>query len=479
MSAPKLSVQSIEAFERPVHLRLPFRFGRATLRHAPQAFVRAFIALEGGVSSAGWSAELMVPKWFDKNPKLSNEQNFDQLRQSLAIASALTLADKTPATAFARHASIEAEHHTKCAEEGLNDLVAAFGLALVDRAIIDALGRATGKSVFALVKENALGVAAPADLPGFDMDAFLQSLSPAETIGARHTVGLIDPLRGVEIADEDRLDDGLPQALDEIVAAYGHTDFKLKVGGDVAADVDRLTEIATVLDATGKPYRATLDGNEQYESADEARALWDAMAGAPKLQKLCASILFIEQPIARSAALSVPVDALAAAKPVEIDESGGAPDAFITAKSLGYTGISSKSCKGFYKSLANCARMTAWNAAADGARYFMSAEDLTTQAGVALQQDLALATLIGCDHVERNGHHYVDGFVGSGASADEANAFKAAHPDLYARTAGGVRLIIKDGRISLRSLDAPGLASAAMPDWSTMTPIALNTDGVF
>ena len=41
----------------------------------------------------------------------------------------------------------------------------------------------------------------------------------------------------------------------------------------------------------------------------------------------------------------------------------------------------------------------------------MSAEDLTTQAGVAVQQDLALATLIGATHVERNGHHYVDGMT--------------------------------------------------------------------
>lgn len=39
----------------------------------------------------------------------------------------------------------------------------------------------------------------------------------------------------------------------------------------------------------------------------------------------------------------------------------------------------------------------------------MSAEDLTTQSGLALQQDLVLAALIGAGHIERNGHHYVDG----------------------------------------------------------------------
>ena len=60
----------------------------------------------------------------------------------------------------------------------------------------------------------------------------------------------------------------------------------------------------------------------------------------------------------------------------------------------------------------------------------MSAEDLTTQGGVALQQDLALATLVGATHVERNGHHYVDGMAG--APQAEQDAFLAAHPELYA-----------------------------------------------
>ena len=41
----------------------------------------------------------------------------------------------------------------------------------------------------------------------------------------------------------------------------------------------------------------------------------------------------------------------------------------------------------------------------------MSAEDLTTQAGLSVQQDLALVNLLGITHVERNGHHYVNGMA--------------------------------------------------------------------
>ena len=86
---------------------------------------------------------------------------------------------------------------------------------------------------------------------------------------------------------------------------------------------------------------------------------------------------------------------------------------FPAGRALGYRGISAKSCKGFYRALLNRARIARWNAEAGADHYFMSAEDLTTQAGVAVQQDLALATLVGATHVERNGHHYVDGMAGA------------------------------------------------------------------
>jgi len=60
--------------------------GRATLREAPQAFVRARIRLPDGRSASGWAAEMMMPKWFDKSPQRSNAQNLDDLRRSLAVA---------------------------------------------------------------------------------------------------------------------------------------------------------------------------------------------------------------------------------------------------------------------------------------------------------------------------------------------------------------------------------------------------------
>ena len=96
----------------------------------------------------------------------------------------------------------------------------------------------------------------------------------------------------------------------------------------------------------------------------------------------------------------------------------------------------------------------------------MSAEDLTTQAGLAVQQDLALVSLLGISHAERNGHHYVNGMAA--LSCAEQQAFVRAHPDLYEVTHGAARVTIRAGRIAIATLDCPGFASGAQPDFSTM-----------
>ncbi len=85
-----------------------------------------------------------------------------------------------------------------------------------------------------------------------------------------------------------------------------------------------------------------------------------------------------------------------------------------------------------------------------------------------MQQDSAFVAALGLTHVERNGHHYVDGFAE--APAAEAEAFLAAHPGLYARS-DRIRLAVASGRLDLSTLDGPGFASAAMPDVASLSPL--------
>ncbi|MFV2092793.1 MAG: mandelate racemase, partial [Hyphomicrobiales bacterium] len=346
---------NVEAWERDVTLRMPFKFGIVTLRKAPQLFVRVTLRLADGQQGNGVSAEILAPKWFDKNPALSNDQNFQQLRDAVAIAARLYRGAGEPATAFGLHAALAKTHLDACAKHYLNPLVAGFGTALLDRAIIDGLGRMRGKSVFSLVNSNALGIDASTapDLGTTDLDDFLAGLHPAASIGARHTVGLVDAITEKDIAEDDRVGDGLPESLETAIDQYGLTYFKLKVSGKINADLDRLSRIAAVLNRSERAYWATLDGNEQYDAVEPVIELWHRMRASPDLTRLCNAVLFIEQPINRAQALNQNVAELAALKPVEIDESDATMCAFLTAKAMGYEGVSSKSCKGFYRSLLN------------------------------------------------------------------------------------------------------------------------------
>ena len=444
----KFSVRQIDLFEREVRLRMPFRFGVVTLTEAPQAFARVRIRLENGAEAEGAAAELLAPKWFDKNPALSNEENFDQLRSSLALAKGAYLGGGAD-TAFGHFDAHYRPQLDLAAGKGLNALVANYGPALLDRALLDGLCRGLAISFYDAIRHNVAGLALPAQ--------FLESLRPASRIAARHTVGLVDPITSVE----HRVNDGLPETLEEVVARYGHRWFKLKVGGDAGADVERLAAIASVLDRIPEPYHASLDGNEQYESVEGVLELWRQMAASSRLKRLVSSIVFIEQPIKRQNALAADVSMLGKEKPVIIDESDDSLDAFPRAKALGYRGVSSKTCKGLYKSFINAARCAEW-----GSDYFMTGEDLTLQAGLAVQQDLALVSLLGLTHVERNGHHYVNGMAG--LPVHEQDAFLKAHPDLYERSHGAVRVRITKGQLAIGSLNGAGFASGAMPDWNQM-----------
>lgn len=429
----------IELHERDVRLRLPFRFGVVTLTQAPQAYVRARIRTEGGREAEGAAAELMVPKWFDKDPALSNEDNVEQLRGSLRAARGDYLG----------HEARSAWDHAS----PVRGLVGNYGPALIDRALLDALCRSQGASFYAAVTSNLIGAG---KVEGLDLPAFFTTLAPRASIAARHTVGLVDPITAADA--KARVGDGLPETLEEVVAAYGHRWFKLKVGGDTRADVARLSAIASVLDRIDGPYRASLDGNEQYGDFGAVAELWSGMKAEARLRRLVDSIVFIEQPVQRDRALAGKVAGVD--KPVIIDESDDALDAFPRAKALGYKGVSSKTCKGLYKSLLNAARCAHW-----GEGCFMSGEDLTTQPGLALQQDLALVSLLGLTHVERNGHHYVNGMAG--LPAEEQASFLEAHPDLYQRSHGAVRPRIEKGELRIGSLACTGYASSARPDWNS------------
>lgn len=451
MTVATLRVHEVELYERHVTLRLPFRFGAATVTQCPQAFVRVLAEVEGR-RVEGASAELMVPKWFDKAPALTHEQNFEQLRESLRNAREAVLATRSTLSPHAlSHEAGEAAIETSVAR-GLPRLAAQFGPALLDKAVADAALRAAGHSWVDGVRAGVLG-----DPWGTRLDL----VHPTHVV-LRHTVGLADRL--VESDQGADPQDGLPATLEAAIRRHGLHHFKLKLSGQIGADVERLTRITEVLQHLGGDYRVTLDGNETFSDATSLGKFWQALRTTPALAELLRRTLLLEQPLARAVALRESIASLGIGVPVILDESDDHAGALDEGLALGYHGISSKACKGIYRSLRNAHRI------AQDPRLLLSGEDLTCQAGLAVQQDTLLAASLGVRHIERNGHHYVDGF--GTAPADEAQAFARAHPGFYETTAGRPHLAVHQGRLDLNGLHVPGFASAAAPQWRSLQAIA-------
>jgi len=451
----RLTVRDIAFFERPVTFVRPFRFGAVTVNAAPQLFVRAEIEVEGKGVFTGASAEMLVPKWFDKRAHLTPEETVSELRRSLLIARDLYLAHAGFETAFGLHASCIAAQVEACAREDIPPLAAAYGPAEIDKAILDALLRAVGINFFKGMIGNIAGIDArlSPDLRDSDIVHFLAERKPLDRVAIRHTVGLDDTIEG---------EGGVADSKENSGARF----FKLKLNGDPEADAARLIRIGQALATLGRDYHVSLDANEQYADLAALAALIDRLARDSALAPIATKLLYIEQPMPRDITRTSPLGKLAR-RDFIIDEADDSWDAFHAARALGYRGISSKSCKGIYKSIVNATRAAKWSAG--GENFFVTAEDLTCQAGIGVQQDLALGALIGTTHAERNGHHYVDGFAG--APVGEAQAFLSAHPALYTEGANNIRLSIDDGDLLTGSLRAPGFATSVHPDWSALAPL--------
>jgi len=415
-------------------------------------FVEVTVDSDGG-EATGYSAELLVPKWFAKNPDTTHEADRDDLEASARAAFA-HMSERGADSVFGHWYSAQ-QALVESARKG-DPLVAMFGVAMIEKALIDAACRSEGTSFFSALREDTFG------LRFGDIEPRLTGWSPkllgdrGHLTRVRHTVGLVDDLDDTDLkGDEDRTD-GHPLTLEADIEAYGLTDFKVKVSGDASADAVRLRRIASL---TPKGAAFTLDGNEQYTDATVLADALDALEREGGAESLLEGLVSIEQPISRKktfAPESAPgIERLRERAPVIIDEADATLDAYPRARELGYDGVSMKACKGVLRALLNRARIDV-----DGTG-FQSAEDLTNLPTLPLFQDLAVVSALGLEHVERNGHHYFRG--NHHLTAEEQAHVLEHHGDLFCAAVegpsgpDGTRLRIENGRLSLESLDAAGL----------------------
>ncbi len=459
---------------RTAYSRMPFRYGVVTVRVAPIATLEVTIETERGERSRGYAADFLAYRWFDKRPHKSLLENVTDLLRAIRLA--VTACQSSPAYCSA----FELWHRSLLESAGqgpvhdLNDLTTSFGASMPERAVIDALGRLLRLPMAELARADALGIdlgRLDPDLDGVDVCGVFPK-QPLDWLWVRHTVGLLDPITAGDRPANAAVSDGLPETLEDYLRVDALRFLKVKITGRLDEDLARLTSIAALLSRSPSPCTVSLDGNEQYRDLGAFAELVDRLQVAPELRPFSRAILFIEQPLDRSVALSPETAPLLARiseyKPVIIDEADGTLDAFRRAMALGYRGVSHKNCKGVYKSMMNLARARRGNARLGTERYFLSAEDLTNLPVVPLQADLAAVALLGIPHVERNGHHYFFGL--DHLTREEQAAALVRHSDLYTPLGQSAVLRIQDGGLALASVQVPGMGFATPPDMGSMLP---------
>ena len=458
MNIPMISICSIEFYVCNAPMRMPFRFGSTTLTASAVLHVRMEIQIGNCGRFEGWSADMIAPKWFEKSDDKSYRQCLDEL---LAVAqNAATIykdLGKRPIRFFDLWLQAHRVAKVWSKTNKVNDLMGSNGPSLMERALIDAVGIYSGLTYHEMLANNILGIDFKAIHNELDVMSVKDVISkrPVESLEIRHTVGLVDPLLDQDIDEEFRINDGLPQSLESYIREQGIRYFKIKIGGDSYTDFERLRDICGLLDSRCQNYYVTLDGNEQYNNVDVLVGLLEMIKKG--LPNLFDRILYVEQPLDRAVALneeaSVDIQRAASMLPLLIDESDGDLDTFKTAIDLGYSGVSSKACKGLIKALANAA--LAKHKSRSGVNFFVSAEDLTNIPIVSLHQDLVHVAALGLTHLERNGHHYIRGL--DHLSEKEREICRARHYDLYIKNQDFMSLNIVDGAIDIRSLQLPGL----------------------
>ncbi len=467
-------IQAIDLFVRRIPPpRMDFSIGKgqslfpAWMRGNVE--VRLRMSSPDGNPSYGCAADWPSFGWLDKRADVEPKQKMLELLALIERARQVFLQLPPFDSAFEGWWQAHRQFNRELTTQPSVPLCATFALALIERALIDAMCRSCGLSFFEMLKQRRLGVRVEAihpELGNFDLAGSLPD-RPRPELFIRHTVGLGDPLTDDDLTVDNRIDDGLPQTLQQYVQQQELRYFKVKVCGNEDEDFRRLQRIWQLI-ADVDP-TITLDGNESFATVERLLGFVDRLA--KQSPRLFERILLIEQPLSRAMTLdestTETIRQVAKQKPLIIDEADDDLHAFRSGMDIGYAGVSHKNCKGVFKSLANHALCK--SRSDENHRYFLSAEDLTNMPLVAFHQDSAVVAALGLTHAERNAHHFFSAL--SHLTPRERNTALANYGQLYANSHGDVRLNIRKGKIDVSALQCAGLGIDEIPDWDCMSPL--------
>lgn len=310
-----------------------------------------------------------------------------------------------------------------------------------DAAIHDAYGKAFGRSSYETYGRSFMRNDLSKDLgrafKGEYLDRYVPS-APKPSMPVFHSVGASDPLEATDV--RMRVDDGLPNTLEEWIPRDGLIRFKIKLnGGDLGADFERVVRIDRVV-TRAQAARRVADWKYSLDFNEGCPNVAYLLEFLRRIRETTPTgfdrILYIEQPTARDLQkdrANVMHDA-ARLRPVVIDESLTDLESLLLAREMGYTGVALKACKG---------QSQAMLMAAAGQKFgmFLCVQDLTCPGASLIHSAGIAARVPGNAGIEANARQFVP-------SANQA--WEARFPGLFT---------IRGGLMNTGQLTGPGLGA--------------------
>jgi len=427
--------------------RAPIKFGGRVVTDAVLLHVTADVETRDGRRGRGHGSMPMGNTWGWPTSQVSGEATLSAMietgRQLAAAAEHCTTVghplEITRDLASTYQATADAATTSAGLPEAMPRLAQLVAASPLEAAIHDAYGKTLGANSYNLLGPEFVGSDLSAYLTAEFAGEYLDRYTlrqPKPSMPLYHLVGALDPLTEADI--QTPINDGLPEALPQWIAADGLTHLKIKLNGDnLRWDVDRVVAIERVA-AEAQQRRGCARWNYSADFNEKCANVEYVLDFLAQIQERCpqalARLQYIEQPTHRDLRANPEnkMHRAAKIKPVVIDESLLGLESLQLSRELGYSGVALKACKGHSEALL-------MGAAAQKYGMFLCVQDLTCPGASFLHSASLSARIPTIAAIEGNARQYCPA-----ANRGWAERFPAMFR-------------VTDGTIGTAVLDGPGL----------------------
>ena len=410
-----IRIEKISYSYQDFKYRAPYKFGGRAVDRVTLLNVDCIVRTRDGKTAKGFGSMSMGNVWAFPSRTLTYDQTLDAMKALAGEINRATGDYHEYGHPIDINVALEPSYLKAAAavaaqqklSEPIPKLCTLVTASPFDAAIHDAFGKVHGRSTYQTygpdLLPNDLGHYLGLEYKGLFLNQFILP-KPVARMPVFHSVGALDALTDADVTH--RIDDGLPETLQQWIAYNGITHIKIKLNGDnLNWDVDRVANIHRATTETQEKRKVShwvysLDFNERCRNVEYLlQFIRDLEAKSPGAFK---RIQYIEQPTARDLAANRQNVMFKAAKlkPVVIDESLTGLDALMLAREMGYTGVALKACKGQTQAMLLAA-------AGQKLKMFLCVQDLTCPGASLIQSAGIAAHVPGIAGLEANAREYV------------------------------------------------------------------------